>query len=621
MDLFINITLCYDGCIFNGIDYELMVVNCLCNISSINNDKNEEDKGIILNNNKNKFPKELPSNNLILVKCTNLIFDTEILKTNIGFYFSLFSFTFETVFLIIFAKNGIKSIKNFVLVLKNSNPPKLKKMLSLCSTNKNNESNKEIEIQKTKLINQLLNKKSVKKIKRAESLHNDVFIVKNVQSESDDFFSNRKLHNNSQIKSVKEFRKKEYEKEHDKKEYEKEYDKKEYEKEYLSEFESDNESKKEKVSIRSRKKVGSKKNNLVLTKSKFSEKPKYKKDDTINPIDMDILSLNIPTIHREKDLSSKTIVKISDSKSEKNDKDDYDKKKKKKKKISLKGENVKKSEFFKNKEDINSNKKEEDLDEIKIISYKDKNKNKEIRKLSTKVYTQKNINNTITTEESSLMEYEEAIKNDKRSLGQMYIAYLFDKNLFLNTFISKSFINLRTIKINIFFFRLEVIFLLNALFYTDKFISKAYYNNGKLKFFTSLPKAIYSFFVSIIATIIIKFFTNNKNEVYEVIKKKDDKKEYISLMNALLKKIKIKFIIYSILQIASSFFFLYYVTAFCSVYQNSNLYWLYGCLETLIIDFIISFIYCLLLASLRYYGIYNRLRCFYDFGNLFDIIL
>ena len=93
---------------------------------------------------------------------------------------------------------------------------------------------KKQKFKKTKLINQLLNKKSVKKIKRAESLHNDVFIVKNVQSESDDFFSNRKLHNNSQIKSVKEYRKKEYEKKYDKKEYEKEYDKKEYEREYLS---------------------------------------------------------------------------------------------------------------------------------------------------------------------------------------------------------------------------------------------------------------------------------------------------------------------------------------------------------------------------------------------------
>ena len=77
------------------------------------------------------------------------------------------------------------------------------------------------------------------------------------------------------------------------------------------------------------------------------------------------------------------------------------------------------------------------------------------------------------------MEYEEAIKNDKRNWSQIYFAYLIDKNFFFNTFISESFINIRSIKINLFCFRLEVIFVFNALFFTEKYISKAYYNNGK----------------------------------------------------------------------------------------------------------------------------------------------
>ena len=219
------------------------------------------------------------------------------------------------------------------------------------------------------------------------------------------------------------------------------------------------------------------------------------------------------------------------------------------------------------------------------------------------------------------MEYEEAIKNDKRGWSQIYYAYLIDKNFFCNTFISESFINLRSIKINLFCFRLEVIFVFNALFYTDKYISKAYYNNGKLEIFTSLPKALYSFLVSLLATIIFKFFTNNKKEVYKIIKEKDEKIEYNDLIKIVLKRIKIKFIIFFVLQIIFSFIFFYYVTAFCAVYQNSNFYWLYGCLETLLIDFIIPFLYCLLLASFRHFGIYKRIKFFYNIGNILDIIL
>ena len=219
------------------------------------------------------------------------------------------------------------------------------------------------------------------------------------------------------------------------------------------------------------------------------------------------------------------------------------------------------------------------------------------------------------------MEYEEAIKNDKRNWSQIYFAYLIDKNFFFNTFISESFINIRSIKINLFCFRLEVIFVFNALFFTEKYISKAYYNNGKLEIITSLPKALYSCLVSILATIIFKLFTNNKKEVYKAIKEKDDKIEYNDLVKIVLERIKIKFIIFFILQIILSFIFFYYVTAFCAVYQNSNLYWLYGCLETLAIDFVIPFIYCLLLASLRYFGIIKRIQFFYKFGNILDIIL
>ena len=46
-DLYKNISFCDIGCTNNGIDYDLMIVNCSCYINSINDDDNEQNKGII----------------------------------------------------------------------------------------------------------------------------------------------------------------------------------------------------------------------------------------------------------------------------------------------------------------------------------------------------------------------------------------------------------------------------------------------------------------------------------------------------------------------------------------------------------------------------------------------
>ena len=206
------------------------------------------------------------------------------------------------------------------------------------------------------------------------------------------------------------------------------------------------------------------------------------------------------------------------------------------------------------------------------------------------------------SEEYLLMGYEEAIKNDKRTWSKIYYGFLIENHFILHTFVSESFIDIRTLKINLFCFRLDIIFLLNALFYTDNYISKTYYNNGKLDFLTSLPKALFSFLVCMLVNIIIKLFFSNKKDVYKTIKEKEENTEYSEVVKIILNKIKIKLIIFFIFQFIVNFFCLYYVTTFCSVYQNSNYYWFYGCLETLTIDTFFPFIYCLFLSSFRYLG-------------------
>ena len=80
------------------------------------------------------------------------------------------------------------------------------------------------------------------------------------------------------------------------------------------------------------------------------------------------------------------------------------------------------------------------------------------------------------------MDYEEAIIYDKRTFLKMYWSYLLDSQIILGTFLTENHLNLLIIKISLFINIFAISFFLNAIFYTDEYISNAYYNNGILDF-------------------------------------------------------------------------------------------------------------------------------------------
>ena len=162
---------------------------------------------------------------------------------------------------------------------------------------------------------------------------------------------------------------------------------------------------------------------------------------------------------------------------------------------------------------------------------------------------------------------------------------------------------------------------MNALFYTDEYISDAYHNEGVLDFFTGLPKAIYSFVATLITTNLLKMLSNSKSELMQIIREKQNEKEYKKLIKSKLKKLRIKLIIYFILVFLFGLCFFYYVAAFCAVYRNSQKYWFIGCLESFALDFLVAIIICILLATFRYIALKKQINCLYAFGNIINTFL
>ena len=219
------------------------------------------------------------------------------------------------------------------------------------------------------------------------------------------------------------------------------------------------------------------------------------------------------------------------------------------------------------------------------------------------------------------LNYEQAIIYDKRPFSKMYWSFLVDTQIILDTFCTENYLKLFIIKFSFLVFTFQINFFLNAFFYTDKYISDAYHNNGVLDFFSGLPKSIYSFVATTIITYILNMLSNSKDELATIIRKKRENINYLNIINIKLKKLRIKLVIYFILVFLLSAAFLYYVCTFCSVYYYSQKYLFYGCIESFGMDTSVAFIICIFLASFRYLSLKKHIKCFYILANIISNFL
>jgi hypothetical protein len=218
------------------------------------------------------------------------------------------------------------------------------------------------------------------------------------------------------------------------------------------------------------------------------------------------------------------------------------------------------------------------------------------------------------------LNYEDALNYDKRSFSQMFLAFLYQQHAIINTFFAEIFLELRAIKISFFVFGLQINFFLNAFFYTDEYISDTFYNNGILNFFSSLPKSIYSFLVTIIISALLKMLSNSKTQLIEIIEGKDKNPNYLKDVEDELKKLNKKLYIYFFIVFILGILFTYYSTAFCAVYKNSQTFWLTGCFESLAMDLFMPFIICFILSGIRYLSIKKKLKFLYKINSIIENI-
>ena len=327
---------------------------------------------------------------------------------------------------------------------------------------------------------------------------------------------------------------------------------------------------------------------------------------------------------------SKSKTKTNEIKKKKKDKTNNKKKSKKK---DVKNPLKKKNKQFNlgadsiltNKE-LNSHKTSSKL-VIKITNntFKNKSRPKAISFLTKKSKIYEEDHNLVTKSHFLICElnsfsYKDALLYDKRTYFQYYISLLRTKHPLSFSFIPLKDYNSIIIKIDIFILSFSTIYAVNTLFFNDSTIHQIYKDKGDYNFSYFFPKALFSFLISNIINIIIRLIFLSERNILE-IKSEQNRKKAINKNEKVRRCIIIKYILFFSIGSLFLLLFWYYLSAFCAVYQNSQVFLI---LNTFI-SFCISLVYPLFInifpGIFRIYSLKNKNRkCIFNFSKIIQVL-
>ena len=373
-----------------------------------------------------------------------------------------------------------------------------------------------------------------------------------------------------------------------------------------------------------------------LTEKVISDqkKPKIKKKDSRFKIYKKKITKNPPIKISKKDvkknIGSNRIIKIEKKKFSKPKQKQKQKKSQKFKtendvskrsKDSLLSKSHNNSKFYKNnnkKDDIfNKNKKlSQNNKNIYIYNNAKKNNNKpSITKKNNNLFTN---DYTLLKQDINLKrftkpifqseDYDDVVEFDKRSFCQYLGEEIKKKQILVDSFFISGITKPRSIKILIFWLKIDLYFLINGLFYSDSYISLVFNSTEKETLFSFVSRSLYRFmYCTIVGNIIgyiMQIFLIDEIEIRKIILKegKDDlniRYEISQILKSMSKKIKVLIIINYIISIFSW----YYLSCFNNVYPHIKNEWIISSIFIIVIVQFLSIVISFLATSIRFISI------------------
>ena len=218
--------------------------------------------------------------------------------------------------------------------------------------------------------------------------------------------------------------------------------------------------------------------------------------------------------------------------------------------------------------------------------------------------------NVLDDYELNNLSYKEALKMDKRTFLQIYFNMIKKKHLILNAFFSPNDFNINYFKFSKIIFLFATNFAMNVLFFFDESIHKIYINSGIFNLLQQLPQIIYSTIVLVFFEFIISFLTLSEGELHEIKNNiKNQKEDYLDEIAKTLDCFKVKFIIFFVFSFAMLIFYWYFISAFCAVYENTQIIFIEDSFTCFACSLLYSFLKYLFFTACRLIS----LRCNKDY--------
>ena len=230
--------------------------------------------------------------------------------------------------------------------------------------------------------------------------------------------------------------------------------------------------------------------------------------------------------------------------------------------------------------------------------------------------------------------FEEAIKNDNRTIMCIFYIFLLSKQAICHAFLFRSPLEIFPLRFSLLLFIFSSDLALNAFFYFDDKISEKYRYTKSLFLFTfsnNLTVILLSTLIGFIFMTVFTNLSNATNSIRNVFRKEEEKiikdkkykvseerkKEIMNEIEKILKKNKKKVIILLSIESILMLFFWYYSTAFCHVYPGTQSSWIFDSFLSMLSRLVIELLLFLGFAKLYRIAVEANSHCIYKFVLFF----
>ena len=220
-------------------------------------------------------------------------------------------------------------------------------------------------------------------------------------------------------------------------------------------------------------------------------------------------------------------------------------------------------------------------------------------------------------------DFDDVIDKEKRTFFQFFCEKFQENQIIIYIFYIKQPLRPRPLKILVFILTIEINLVVNALFYTEEYISEVFRINSGDSFFAFVPRRLNHFayiyvVIGFISYILSYFFIEEKKikKIFLRNKSGEIKIKYDILMavNDINKRFQI---LYAISFLVTIIGFIY-ISCFNVVYPNSKIEWIKSSIFIFIFMQFISYVIVFLECSIRYIAIKCNSNKLFRLSLIFD---